>query len=110
MVQEGGRQCKKSTLNDLVHLTHLRIPLITPPSVGIHPIPHKLGRKYLMTEQESGDLQSYVLYTVVCDLKVHKRENFLGFDFEICTFSLLVMPKCSGFALKKMLLDHYWGR
>jgi hypothetical protein len=21
------------------------------------------------------------------DLKVHKRENFLGFDFEICTFS-----------------------
>jgi hypothetical protein len=20
-------------------------------------------------------------------LKVHKRENFLGFDFEICTFS-----------------------
>jgi hypothetical protein len=27
-------------------------------------------------------------------LKVHKRENFLGFDFEICTFSLLVMPKC----------------
>ncbi len=30
-------------------------------------------------------------------LKVHKRENFLGFDFEICTFSLLVMPKCKGF-------------
>ncbi len=27
-------------------------------------------------------------------LKVHKRENFLGFDFKICTFSLLVMPKC----------------
>ncbi len=43
-------------------------------------------------------------------LKVHKRENFLGFDFEICTFSLIVMPKCSGFALKKILLDHYWGR
>jgi len=21
------------------------------------------------------------------NLKVHKRENFLGFDFEICTFS-----------------------
>ncbi len=27
-------------------------------------------------------------------LKVHKRETFLGFDFEICTFSQLVMHKC----------------
>jgi hypothetical protein len=27
-------------------------------------------------------------------LKVHKRENFLGSDFEICTFSQLVMHKC----------------
>jgi hypothetical protein len=27
-------------------------------------------------------------------LKVHKRENFLGSDIEICTFSLLVMHKC----------------
>ena len=26
VVQEGGRRCKKSTLNDLVHLTPLRIP------------------------------------------------------------------------------------
>jgi hypothetical protein len=25
VVQEGGRRCKKSTLNDLVHLTPLRI-------------------------------------------------------------------------------------
>jgi hypothetical protein len=33
VVQEGGRQCKKSTLslNDLVHLTPLRIPLMNPP-------------------------------------------------------------------------------
>jgi hypothetical protein len=31
MVHEGGRQCKKSTLNDLVHLTPLRIPLMNPP-------------------------------------------------------------------------------
>jgi hypothetical protein len=23
----------------------------------------------------------------VSGLKIHKRENFLGFDFEICTFS-----------------------
>jgi hypothetical protein len=32
VVQEGGRRCKKSTLNDLVHLTPLRIPLMNPPT------------------------------------------------------------------------------
>jgi hypothetical protein len=26
-------------------------------------------------------------------LKVHKNENFFGFDFEICTISMLVMHK-----------------
>jgi hypothetical protein len=31
VVQEGGRRCKKSTLNDLVHLAPLRIPLMNPP-------------------------------------------------------------------------------
>jgi hypothetical protein len=31
VVQEGGRRCKKSTLNALVHLTPLRIPLMNPP-------------------------------------------------------------------------------
>jgi hypothetical protein len=34
VVQEGGRRCKKSTLNDLVHLTTLRIPLMNPPTVA----------------------------------------------------------------------------
>jgi hypothetical protein len=33
VVQEGGRRCKKSTINDLVHLTPLRIPLMNPPSL-----------------------------------------------------------------------------
>jgi hypothetical protein len=33
VVQEGGRRCKKSTLNDLLHLTSLRIPLMNPPRV-----------------------------------------------------------------------------
>ncbi len=33
VVQEGGRRCKKSTLNDLVYLTPLRIPLMNPPNV-----------------------------------------------------------------------------
>jgi hypothetical protein len=27
------------------------------------------------------------------DLKVHKNENYFGFDFEFCTISLLVMHK-----------------
>jgi hypothetical protein len=31
VVQEGGRRCKKSTINDLLHLTPLRIPLMNPP-------------------------------------------------------------------------------
>jgi hypothetical protein len=31
--QEGGRRCKKSTLNDLVHLTPIRIPLMISPLV-----------------------------------------------------------------------------
>jgi len=31
VVQEGGRRCKKINLNDLVHLTPLRILLMTPP-------------------------------------------------------------------------------
>jgi hypothetical protein len=37
VVQEGGRRCKKSTLNDLVHLTPLRIPLMNPPRESKQP-------------------------------------------------------------------------
>jgi hypothetical protein len=36
VVQEGGRRCKKSTLNDLVHMTPLRIPLMNPPNQFVH--------------------------------------------------------------------------
>jgi hypothetical protein len=36
VVQEGDRRCKKSTLNDLVHLTPLRIPLMNSPSEVHH--------------------------------------------------------------------------
>jgi hypothetical protein len=34
VVQEGGRRCKESTLDDLVHLTPLRIPLMNPPLIS----------------------------------------------------------------------------
>ncbi len=37
-------------------------------------------------------------------LKVHKNENFFGFDFEFCTVSLLVMLKYECFV--KTIL--YW--
>jgi hypothetical protein len=30
---------------------------------------------------------------IACSLKVHKNENFFGFDFEFCTISLFVMHK-----------------
>ncbi len=30
---------------------------------------------------------------ILCWLKVHKNENFFGFDFEFCTISMLVMHK-----------------
>ncbi len=38
VVQEGGRRCKKSTLNDLVHLTPLRIPLMNPPNICVQTV------------------------------------------------------------------------
>jgi hypothetical protein len=41
VVQKGGRRCKKSTLNDLVHSTPLRIPLMNPPN------PFKLSLLYI---------------------------------------------------------------
>ncbi len=36
VAQEGGRRCKKSTFDDLVHLTPLRIPLMNPPLCSVH--------------------------------------------------------------------------
>jgi hypothetical protein len=44
VVQEGGSRCKKSTLNDLVHLTPLRIPLMNPP-FGSYPQSTYRGRR-----------------------------------------------------------------
>jgi hypothetical protein len=36
VVQEGDRRCKKSTLNDIVYLTPLRIPLMNQSIVHLH--------------------------------------------------------------------------
>ncbi len=60
VVHEGGRRCKKSTLNDLVHLTPLRIPLMNPPKVintiaGEHiPGSIKLNNVYARYRIDSG--------------------------------------------------------
>jgi hypothetical protein len=56
VVQEGGRRCKKSTLNDSVHLTPLRIPLMNPP---------KLVSKY----------STFWLYSWTKELKRHQSLN-----------------------------------
>ncbi len=37
------------------------------------------------------------IYCLLFALKVHKIENFFGFDFEFYTVSLLVMLKYEGF-------------
>jgi hypothetical protein len=42
-------------------------------------------------------------------LKVHKNENFYGFDFEFCTISLLVIHKKLDLGEKICCLDHYGG-
>ncbi len=39
----------------------------------------------------------YAVLDYNLNLKVHKNENFFGFDFEFCTVSLLVMLKYQGF-------------
>ncbi len=43
VVQEGGRRCKKRTLNDLVHLTPHRIPLMNPPMFSHLHIQYSIG-------------------------------------------------------------------
>jgi hypothetical protein len=42
-------------------------------------------------------------------LKVHKIENFFGFDFEFYAVSLLVMLKYEGFVTKIFWIGPLWG-
>ncbi len=65
VVQEGGRRCKKSTLNDIVHLTPLRIPLMNPPFVlppGPSPVknPRKLKVKQHANYPRSEDVTTAI--------------------------------------------------
>ncbi len=43
------------------------------------------------------------------NLKVHKNENFYGFDFEFCTLSLLVMLKYEGFVTYNFFIGPLLG-
>jgi hypothetical protein len=86
VVQEGGRRCKKSTLNDLVHLTPLRIPLMNPPMISssvadpgclsrtlILPIPDP---KTAAKERGEKNLLSYLF----CSHKSHIIEHYFIFE------------------------------
>jgi hypothetical protein len=46
-----------------------------------------LSEKLLAKEEDEDDI------AIGKSLKVHKNENFFGFDFEFCLISLLVMHK-----------------
>jgi hypothetical protein len=52
VVQEGGRRCKKSTLNDLVHLTPLRIPPMNQPFVNFRRLKNFLERGWPIFAKE----------------------------------------------------------
>jgi hypothetical protein len=57
---------------------------------------HWEGRKY---QHQKPHCKSTRIHTV-SNLKVHKNENFFGFDFEFCTISMLAMSKYYDFAKK----------
>ncbi len=66
---EGGRRCKKSTLNDLVHLTPLRIPLMNPPLVILLIVMYVVCISEFIYEPFSLNKFSLVLYylTILLD-------------------------------------------
>jgi hypothetical protein len=71
VVQVGGRRCKKSTLNDLVHLTPLRIPLMNPPR-------DKLADGGGVGEEQTHrtSREQSPLYIIQNTLLVHKGQRF----------------------------------
>jgi hypothetical protein len=48
-------------------------------------------------QRKTWGMGPYAVLDYNLNLKVHKNENFFGFDFEFCTVSLLVMLKYQGF-------------
>ncbi len=90
VVQEGGRRCKKSTLNDLVHLTPLRIPLMNPPffsrqyhtAVGCNDFNNKVGQtcgclENLFPSIALKTFKDYFRIVIFAVLQVYGTEIFL---------------------------------
>jgi hypothetical protein len=74
VVQEGGRRCKKSTLNDLVHLTPLRIPLMNPPVVLVHcTVMYKCKKLPLSEQLQEQDICSIRVYLYASVFSVTKK-------------------------------------
>jgi hypothetical protein len=63
VVQEGGRRCKKITLNNLVHLIPLRIPLMNPPYVCFIKGEHA-NFFFQFENRKTADSWDYVLTTL----------------------------------------------
>jgi hypothetical protein len=103
VVQEGSRRCKKSTLNDLVHLTPLRIPLMNPPIgwpnrfLGVDSISALLyswerGKgEYTVTKSKKIVLPKMVL---VYFLKERKYEKIILAIFAISVEKCAVCKNC----------------
>ncbi len=51
-------------------------------------------------DPERAAAKKHNVVSKLVSLKVHKNENFFGFDFEFCTVSLIVMLKYEGFVKK----------
>jgi hypothetical protein len=82
VVSEGGRRCKKSTLNDLVHLTPLRIPLMNPPIVFSLKLFRSAGEK---------TLQRHTIFLAILHQGV-KRAIFMRVN--IGTVAFIITKKC----------------
>ncbi len=65
VVQEGGRRCKKSTLNDLLHLTPLRIPLMNPPQIAASKYRITLFLRTISRNVYRGDLQASAVWVLL---------------------------------------------
>jgi hypothetical protein len=90
VVQEGGCRCKKSTLNVLVHLTPLRIPLMNPP---VH---RTRSSSVECTVQHI--FMKYIFYSITVFSPgippVHSYDNSQPFSLHLIPFSPLRQRVC----------------
>jgi hypothetical protein len=92
VVDTGGKfACWKifsfgTSVSDTGHLELLISPRIFE---KIRNGPNCILRETDFHEKKKPEVENLVALT----LKVHKNENFFGFDFEFCTISMLVMHK-----------------